>query len=295
MTASQTFKRTHGIITLALLLASAVALQGCAANAGKSRPATAGNAAINNSASANTNAGNSPTVTSNNVGSQSNIAAVSAAIGADGISPALTDSQKREQERMLHRKLIGQMMEQGSWYAALAHCDAYDQQWGADIDSRLLRADAQRMTGQLPAAEKGYVQLRDTRLKAQALHGLSQIAAQRGQWDQAAVLLTDAIRAQPLNARLYNDQGLILTLLNKPQEAFVALRKSQELEPDRPLARANLALYAAVYDQQTLFNSMSAQLNWKNGDIETVKAQALRIRAAHQQGQAPNPDIFSGR
>ncbi len=285
--------RTMTRLTAALTVLTSLMLAGCAANTGKAR----------------TTSGNLPSKTGSSIGAAgsaaqgnlyagspvSNASAVSAAVGADALSPALTADQKRDQEKLLHRKLIGQMMEQGSWYAALAHCDAYDQQWGADVHSRLLRADAQRMTGQLPAAEKQYQSLRDTSLKAQALHGLSQIAAQRGQWMQASTLLSEAIREQPLNARLYNDQGLLLTLLNKPQEAFVALRKSQELEPDRALARANLALYAAVYDEVALFNSMSQQLNWKNGDIETVKAQALRIRAAHQQGSTPNPDIFSGR
>jgi Flp pilus assembly protein TadD len=281
MTTRQISTRTSSWHRHALLSALLVCICGCAANTGTK------------TTSSNRNA--SSAAASVNSASASNQAAVSAAVGADALSPALSAGQKREQEKLLHRKLIGQMMEQGSWYAALAHCDAYDQQWGADIHSRLLRADAQRMTGQLQAAEKQYVLLRDTSLKAQALHGLSQIAAQRGQWAQALALLSEAIRVQPLNPRLYNDQGLVLTLLNKPQEAFVALRKSQELEPDRALARANIALYAAVYDEDALFNTMSTQLNWRNGDIETVKAQALRIRAAHQQGKTPNPDIFSGR
>lgn len=266
--------RQHRVRHMAILLgASCLILAGCAGPNGKTRSQGA--------------AGNSAP--------RSSSVSPGGPLSSETLSPVLSADQKKEQEKTLHRKLISQMMEQGSWYAALAHCDSYDQQWGADMNSRLLRADAQRMTGQLPAAEKLYQGLRETALRGQAFHGLSQISAQRGQWTQASALLADAIRLQPLNARLYNDQGLIMMMLNKPQEAFTALRKSQELDPDKPLARANIALYAAVYDEDALFVSMSNQLNWKSNDIATVRLQAQRIRNAHLQGRPPEPDIFSGR
>jgi Flp pilus assembly protein TadD len=218
-----------------------------------------------------------------------------ASLTQDPINPALSPAQKKEQEKLLHQKLIGQMMEQGSYYAALAHADAYDKQWGSDAASRLLRADARRATGQLDGAEKLYTPLLSSTLRPQALHGLSKLAAQRGQWEISRKLLDDAISAAPLNANLYNDQGLVLTLLNKRNEALIALRKSQELEPDRNLARANIALFAAVYDDTALFDAVSRQLEWQASDVQAVKAQALRIKLAHHKKQMPDPDIFSAR
>lgn len=230
--------------------------------------------------------------------------ALSASAGSTGDSafnpqdpplPGLSPAQKKEQEKLLHQKLMSQMTEQGSYYAVLAHADAYDKQWGQDTASRLLRADALRMTGQLDAAEKIYTGLLPTALRPRSLHGLSKIAAQRGQWDAARKWLDDAIRSAPLDASLYSDQGLVLTLLNRPQDAWVALRKSQELEPEKNLARANLALYAAVFDDNSLFDTVSRQLGWQAADIQSVKAQALRIKLAHHKKQAPDPDIFSAR
>lgn len=272
------------------LLALTVSLAVCA---GCTSPKTKARSSNTNPSA--TNAGNLATASSNSVGAMPTSGPVTPLSGLDVAMPALTAEQKRQQERQLHRSLIGQMIDQGSWYAALAHSDAYDQQWGEDTQSRLLRAHALRLTGQLPEAEKRYAALRDTDVRAQALHGLSQIAAQRGQWKNAESLLSEAIRLQPLDARLYNDQGLVQTLLNKPQEAFSALRKSQELDPNRIQASANLALYAAVFNEEPIFKAMAAKLNWQDSDALAVRSQAARIRAAHQQGRIPNPEIFAGR
>src|SRR5256885_15134564 len=45
--------------------------------------------------------------------------------------------------------LITQMQQAGQWYASLAHTEAFEQQYGVNPESRLMRADALRNTGQV--------------------------------------------------------------------------------------------------------------------------------------------------
>nr|MBD4763317.1 hypothetical protein [Xanthomonas citri pv. citri] len=48
--------------------------------------------------------------------------------------------------------LITQMQQAGQWYASLAHTEAFEQQYGTQPESRLMRADALRNTGQAEQA-----------------------------------------------------------------------------------------------------------------------------------------------
>jgi Flp pilus assembly protein TadD len=214
---------------------------------------------------------------------------------ADQGAPLLSPAQQKEQERKLQLKLLAQMIDQGAYYAALAHSDAYEKSWGSDPQSKLLKADALRLTQQLDPAQQNYQELVTTnsKVKAQALHGLGKVAAQRGQWKTAETHFMQALKDNPLNAGAYNDLGLVYLMLNQRDAAFVALKKADELDPERNQAKANLALFAALYNDDVLFEALANQLAWKPESKAAVKLQAWKIRSEHSGTSSTQSNVLA--
>ena len=210
-------------------------------------------------------------------------------------TPLLSPEQQKEQERKLQLKLLGQMIDQGSYYAALAHSDAYEKNWGADPQAKLLKADALRLTQQLDPAQQLYTDLvaGNTKVKPQALHGLGKVAAQKAQWKTAETFLLQALKDAPLSASAYNDLGLVYLMLNQRDAAYVALKKADELDPERNQAKANLALFAALYNDDVLFEALAAQLAWKADNKAAVKSQALKIRSAQSSARPVETNVLA--
>ena len=72
--------------------------------------------------------------------------------------------EKAEQSTQLdaqqtYLNLIAQMQQANQWYASLAHTDAFERQYGNTPQLRLMRADAQRNTAQIQAAQSSYESL----------------------------------------------------------------------------------------------------------------------------------------
>ena len=78
--------------------------------------------------------------------------------------------------------LITQMQQAGQWYASLAHTEAFEQQYGVNPESRLMRADALRNTGQVEQARQAYLALLQGATTARARRGLGLLYASQGQY-----------------------------------------------------------------------------------------------------------------
>jgi Flp pilus assembly protein TadD len=216
---------------------------------------------------------------------------------ADQAAPLLSPEQQKVQERKLQLKLLAQMIDQGAYYAALAHSDAYEKKWGADPQAKLLKADALRLTQQLDPAGQLYQELvtANAKTRPQALHGLGKVAAQKGQWKTAETQFLQALKDAPLNAGAYNDLGLVHLMLNQRDAAFVALRKADELDPEKNQAKANLALFAAIYNEDAMFETLSSQLAWKPENKAAVKSQALKIRSVHSGARPTETNVLADK
>nr|WP_306173530.1 tetratricopeptide repeat protein [Limnobacter humi] len=186
-----------------------------------------------------------------------------------------------QREKDLHLKLVQQMMEQNNAFAALAHLDAYDQKWGASRQSRLLRADAYRKTSQWDKAESAYQTLLGNSTSAQSgpvWYGLGKVSIEKGDLKSANTRLEKAVQIDPLNVSAYTDLGLVYLLEGLKDPAYNALMKASQLSGGDTTVKANLALWALVFDEFGLAKDMADQLNWSEVTRNKVLAQANVIK-----------------
>ncbi|GHD62067.1 tetratricopeptide repeat protein [Jeongeupia chitinilytica] len=139
--------------------------------------------------------------------------------------------------------LVSTLLEQNSNYAALSHLDALEGKYGTDPQTQLLRARAERATGNTDAALRHYEQLLQGPQRAAAEHGLALIYAGRQQWDEARRHFDAASHDAPTNPFIWNDLGYLALMRGDWDTAAQALSRAVELAPNEPRFRANLALY----------------------------------------------------
>ncbi|AOY01201.1 tetratricopeptide repeat protein [Jeongeupia sp. USM3] len=142
-----------------------------------------------------------------------------------------------------YQALIASMLDQGTYYAALSHLDAFEARYGSSPQSQLMRARAERATGKLEPARQRYLALLAGPQRAAAEHGLALVYASERDSGSASRYLRDATRDAPTNPAVWNDLGYLLLLRGEWTEAGQALARAVELAPNEPRFRANLALY----------------------------------------------------
>lgn len=188
---------------------------------------------------------------------------------------------RAERERAIHLKLVQTMLQQDNAYAALAHLDAYDQKWGANRESRQLRADALRKTSQLDQAELVYKSLlsgtESSRL-GPVWYGLGKVAIERGDLKTAATRLEKSVQADPLNITAYSDLGLVYLLEGQKEPAYSTLMKANQLSNNDPNVLANLALWGLVFEDPNMALDIADRLQWSDSTRNRVMSQANTIK-----------------
>ncbi|HEX4842702.1 MAG TPA: hypothetical protein VFV57_03465 [Limnobacter sp.] len=188
---------------------------------------------------------------------------------------------RAERERTIHLKLVQTMLQQDNAYAALAHLDAYDQKWGANRESRQLRADGLRKTSQLDQAELVYKSLlsgtEQTKL-GPVWYGLGKVAIERGDLKTAATRLEKSVQVDPLNITAYADLGLVYLLEGKKEPAYSTLMKANQLSNNDPNILANLALWGLVFEDFNMAMDIADRLQWTDTTRNRVMAQANTIK-----------------
>lgn len=150
-----------------------------------------------------------------------------------------------ERERDLYLSVIGQLIEHGKFYAALAHLDEFQRLHGPSEASRRLRGDAWLAVGALDNAEKEYSSITEGKLVGYGKHGLGRVAASREDWTLAALHFEQAVNEQPTNTRFLGDFAGALFELGKTDDAEFQLRKALELSPqDSEASHAMRAMLA---------------------------------------------------
>lgn len=185
---------------------------------------------------------------------------------------AFEDAQlpKFEESAASYAAMIGQMQREGLWFASLAHIDALDVQWKPSDQSRLLRADALRHTGQKLQSAALYKQLLGGPYAARALHGMGLLAAADGQFDEAVAHMEIARKRAPTDALLLNDLGYALMHTQRGADAGLPLKQAAQLQPQNPRIQSNLALYLVV------FGEAREALAWMNQSAMS-KSQRLKV------------------
>lgn len=187
----------------------------------------------------------------------------------------------------LQTELIGELMSQGQYYAALANIEDLERRNGVTAQSGLMRAHCLRQTESWAAAEATYRQLLSSAVAAQAHHGLGLILARRD-LDAAVQHLQQAVRLQPTDAAARNDLGYAQMLMGALDEARLQFETARQLAPQDTKARNNLIVLLHVMGQ----GQQAAALE-NSADLPTALRQQLRKQAAELTeallaGQRPN-------
>ena len=194
--------------------------------------------------------------------------------------------------------LIAQMQQANQWFASLAHTDAFEKQYGSNAQIRLLRADALRNTGQVPAAEQAYLALLKEstgNIASRARRGLGLLYAAQGRFSQAVAQLEQARQLNPIDADVLSDLAYAQMLDGRLTAAAVPIQQAAQLAPTNTRVQLNLALYwlaSGAQSQATMLLERLRQPQAKNAappiddhtlqglhaQLQTIQ-QAVRTRA----------------
>ncbi len=229
-----------------------------------------------------------------------------------GVTDAGTAAQAQEQmakaeqstqidSQQTYLNLIAQMQQANQWYASLAHTDAFERQYGAPPQLRLLKADALRNTSQLPQAQSAYESLlhhADASLVARARRGLGLLFASQGQLPEAIHQLEQARALNPIDADVLSDLAYAHMLAGHLSQAQLPAMQAAQLAPNNARVQLNLALYwlaAGAHDQATQLLQRLQQPQAKNlpALINAVSIQTLQHQLATvQQAMGNQPQAL---
>ncbi len=199
-------------------------------------------------------------------------------------APRVTGGEPLTVDREVYADLIRSMLDQGQYYAALAHVQQRRTAGGGDVDElRYLEAEARRGLGQVAAADALYQALLRGRLAGQAYHGLGLLHA-ASDLPRAITFLGQAARVRPTDANVRNDLGYALLRAGRYRESLHELATAIELSPEADKARNNLLLLMMLQGDSAAVERIVRESAVAPETVTRLRQQA---RAMHRAQIAP--------
>jgi Flp pilus assembly protein TadD len=199
-------------------------------------------------------------------------------------SPRATETQfatvPSDRERDLYLSVIGQLIDHGKFYAALAHLDEFERLHGPTDASRKLRGDAWLAVGALDNAEVQYTAITDGRFAGHGAHGLGRVAAARQDWTAAARHFERAVGQQPTNTRFLQDFASALFELGKVNDAEFQLRKAVELSASDSATSEALRAMLATRTRADLVRASAIEVQPAASETATANGATFDARSA---------------
>lgn len=189
----------------------------------------------------------------------------------------LDEARGPNENAKLYTDLIRQLIAQDRLYAALAHLQAREQEFGVTDELRLLRADILRKMDDTAGAQTLYEQLLKTSYAAEANHGLGLIYA-RDDIGRGTEYLRRAVKQAPTNAQMRNDLGYALLRQGHTGEARVQLTTAYQLDQNNELNRNNYILLLLVEGETRQANQVAASSQVPAGVMDELRAEAEHVR-----------------
>ncbi|MES1925926.1 hypothetical protein [Salinisphaera sp. T31B1] len=207
----------------------------------------------------------------------------------------LAQARGADENAKLYTDLIRQLISQDRLYAALAHLQAREQEFGVDDELRLLRADILRKMGERESAEALYKKLLDTDYDAQANHGLGLIYA-NDDIARGTRYLQRAVDAAPTNAQMRNDLGYALLREGRMGQARIELTTAYQLDQDNELNRNNYILLLLSEGRNTRAARIAAASGVSDATMAQLRTEAgqLTPSAAITPAGKPRPSDTPG-
>lgn len=197
----------------------------------------------------------------------------------DASADAPAGASGTEIDRELYGQLIRSMLDQGQYYAALAHVQQRQRSGGGDrTELRYLEAEARRGLGQVEAARTLYEGLLKTAYAARAYHGLGLLYV-GSDLDRAIGYLREAAVRAPTDADVRNDLGYALLKARRDAEALHELATAVELAPESEKARNNLMLLLMVRGDEAAVNRVAREAAVPAETMARLRKQAAELRA----------------
>ncbi|MGH8445215.1 MAG: tetratricopeptide repeat protein [Solimonas sp.] len=198
-----------------------------------------------------------------------------------GRSEPKSDAELESTDKAMHIDLIGKMLDQEQYYAALAHIQQQQRSSGNSDQLRYLEAEANRKLGNADAAEKLYRNLLDTRMAGDAYHGLGLLYASRN-LGTSIDYLREAARRAPTDSKIRNDLGYALLRAGRYGEAMPELSTAVELDPSSDMARNNLLLLLILKRDEAGVQRIVSEADIPAETVARLRsdAQALQARTA---------------
>lgn len=192
--------------------------------------------------------------------------------GGDAAAEKTENQAPHLKEGEIHADLIRQMLNNGQYYAALAHIEDQKRSGGND-ELTLLEGDARSQLGQQALADALYRKLLNTRYAAQAYHGLGLLYVATD-LDGAIRNLRYAVERAPTEVDFRNDLGYALMEAGRYTEAMPQLSTAAELAPTQLKSRYNL-----IELMMLMGNEVGAKRLGQQSAVTPEKMQQLRDSA----------------
>lgn len=191
--------------------------------------------------------------------------------------------------RQIKSDAVRALIEQGQYYAALAHIEEQKQVVPDSPELIYLEAETRRHLRQREQAEVLYRRLMGGPMEGRAWHGLGLLTAPND-LDAAIRSLRNASAKLPTDVEIRNDLGYALMEAGRYTEALPELSTAAELAPSQLKSRNNLIILMLLTGNQAGADQMAKQAG---ATPETVKqlrsqAQAIRSQQAARGGRTPS-------
>ena len=203
----------------------------------------------------------------------------------------LNEARGPDENARLYTDLIRQLIAKDRLYAALAHLQAREQEFGVSDELRLLRADILRKMNDYAGARALYEQLLNTPYVGQAHHGLGLVMA-RDDLAAGQSHLEKAVTLVPTDARMRNDLGYALLRQGRLADARLQLATAYQLDEANELNRNNYILLLLVEGNDRKAARIAADNQIDVGVMRGLRQQAQTITGSTAPaitGQRPMP------
>ncbi|HEY1076950.1 MAG TPA: tetratricopeptide repeat protein [Fontimonas sp.] len=188
-------------------------------------------------------------------------------------------------DRELYADLIRGMLDEGQYYAALAHIQQRQRNGGGDAELlRYFEGEARRGLNQIPEAHALYAGLLKSKLAAQAYHGLGLLHAGTDIRRAVAYLQEAATRA-PTDAEIRNDLGYALMRAGAYDAALAELATAAELSPGSDKARNNLVLLLMLRQDEAGVQRMAREAAIPPETLQRLRQQARTLMSSNAQAR----------
>ncbi|MBZ5487045.1 tetratricopeptide repeat protein [Halomonas aquamarina] len=188
-----------------------------------------------------------------------------------------------EQEQQLAIQLARDMADQGRLHAALAHLEQLP---GNLPDVRLQKATILRRL-EHPDAYALYTSLLNGCVAAEAYHGLGQIEAVNGRYDQARVHMQKAASLNPSSFTIRNDLGFVYLQHRELDKAQFEFMTALELSHDDALPMENLLTLLLYQGKQQEYNVLLREGRATALQYQRADARARRLKQEDEQAYPP--------